>query len=65
MHGVGAFEPLLARRRNGAQEARDIAGRNAEAAQAGDHDMREVLADAALQLEGLGGPRVDLVASTS
>ena len=54
MHGVGAFEPLLALRRDGAQETRDVAGRNADAAQAGDHHVREILADAALQPERIG-----------
>ena len=39
VHRVGALQPRFARRRVGAQEARDIAGRHPDVAQAGDHDV--------------------------
>ena len=60
MHGVGALQALGAGRRNGAQEAADIGGGNADAAQAGDHQVREILADAALQLEDPARRGLDL-----
>ncbi len=52
--GVGALEPLLARRRNGADISAHIGRRQSEAAQAPDHDLGEVLADAAPLRVGLG-----------
>ncbi len=51
MHGVGALQPGRAVARHRAQIAADIGRRQADAAQARDHDMREVLADAAPQGE--------------
>ncbi|MOA03037.1 hypothetical protein D3C78_1225200 [compost metagenome] len=58
MHGIGAFQPFLARWGNGTQEAADISGGNAEAAQRHDHDMRKILTHAALQLEGFRWRRI-------
>ena len=59
VHGVRPFQARLARGRVGAQEARDVAGGDADAAQAGDHHLGEVLADAVAAGEGLGRGRVD------
>ncbi|MPL73748.1 hypothetical protein SDC9_19554 [bioreactor metagenome] len=59
VHRVRALEPRLAGRREGAQKARDIARRNADAAQRGDHDMGEILAHAAALREGLARRGVD------
>ena len=47
MAGVGADEPGLAGRRMRAQITADIARRQAQRTQAGDAQMREILADAA------------------
>ena len=46
MGRVGALQARFARRRNGAQIAADIGRRQSEAAQARDHHMGEILADA-------------------
>ena len=43
MHRVGPFQARLARRGRGAQQARDIAGGNANGPQAGNHDLRVIL----------------------
>ena len=51
MGGVGALQARLARRRDGAQIAADIGRRQAEAAQACDHHMGKILADAVALLE--------------
>ena len=51
MHGIGADQPLRTAERHGAQVAADIGGRQAKAAQSGNHDMGEVLAHAAAQRE--------------
>ena len=59
VHRVGAFEARRARRRIGPQEAADIAGRNAEPAQAGDHDVGKVLAHAVALAERLDHRRID------
>ena len=53
VHGVGTLEARLALGRDGAEKARNVARRNADAAKPGNHDMGKVLADAALQREGL------------
>ena len=58
--GVGAFEARPAGRGVGADVAADIGGGETEATQAGDHDVGEVLADAAALLESLCGRRGDL-----
>ena len=50
-----ASRSVLAHGRVGAQVAADVARRQAARAQAGDHEVREVLADAAARLEHLGG----------
>src|SRR5262249_24688215 len=50
---------LLRRVVRAQQIAADIAGGNAEAAGTGDKNMREILADAVLHLEGLGGRGTD------
>ena len=55
MGGVRPLQPRPAGRRIGAQIAADIGRRQAQPAQAGDHDVGEVLADAAADLEGLAG----------
>ena len=47
MGGVRADEAFAAGRREGPEVAADIAGGHAVAAQGGDHQVREVLADAA------------------
>jgi len=60
MGGVGALQPRLARRRDGAQIAADIGGGQAEAPQARDHDMREILADAVAIGEGFADRGRDL-----
>ena len=59
MGGVGALQARLARRRNGAEIAADIGGRQAEPAQARDHDMGEILTDAVALVEGLAERRRD------
>lgn len=51
--GVGALQPRLARRRVGPQIAADVTGLAVEPAQAGDHHMREILADAVALIEHL------------
>jgi hypothetical protein len=53
MRGVDAEQPRPPRRRIGAQVARDVARRQALTAQAGEHDVGEILADAAALLEHL------------
>ena len=60
VRGVGAGEARLARRRDGADVAADIERRQAEAAQAGDHHMGEILADAAPRGESLRRARSSL-----
>ena len=57
MAGIGAFEPLLAGRRDGADIAGDIGGGQAEPPETSDHDMREILADAVALIESLGQRR--------
>jgi hypothetical protein len=47
VRGIGAGEPLLARRHAIENVAADVTGRESERAQAADHQMREVLADTA------------------
>ena len=59
MGGIGALQPRLARRRDGAQIAADIGRRQAEAAQPCDHHMGEILADAVALLEHLAERRRD------
>ena len=59
MGRVGALQPRLARRRNGAQIAADIGGRQAETAQPCDHHMGKVLADAVALLEDFAQRRRD------
>ena len=58
MHRIRPLEARFAGRRIGAQEAADIARRDAERAQAGDHGVGEVLADAPPAPEGLQRRRV-------
>ena len=60
VRGVRAFEPLLTGSRQRAQIAADVVGRQAESAQSGDHDMGEILANAAAARENLGERRRDL-----
>ncbi len=51
MHGVGALQPRRIGPRGAAQIAADIGRRQADAAQPRNHDVREILADAAAQRE--------------
>ena len=53
MRGIGTDQARLARRRPGQQVAADIARGEAKCPQAGDHQVGEILADAALLLEHL------------
>src|SRR6201996_616087 len=53
MRCVGADEARLAGRRDRPDIAADVQRRQAEPTQAGNHHMREILADAALALERL------------
>src|SRR5690606_698944 len=57
VRGVGADELRLARRRQGFEVAADVAGGQAERAQRGDHELGEVLADAAAVFEDFGDRR--------
>lgn len=52
--GIGADEAFLAWRGSGFEVTADVAGGEAEGAQAGDHDLGEVLADAAALFEDFG-----------
>ena len=47
VRGIRADQPRLARRRQRLEVAADVARRQAERAQAGDGEVREILADAA------------------
>ena len=60
MAGIGAAQRDLFLGMDGADVARDIARREAVGAQRGDHDMREILADAGLALEHLVQGRRDV-----
>ena len=51
MHGIGALQARRIGSRHRAQIARDIGGGEPDAAQAGNHDVREILAYAAAQRE--------------
>src|SRR5258708_6556212 len=60
VHRIGAGEARLAGRGNGAEEAADVAGGDADAAETRDHHIREILADAAAHFEGLLRQRIDI-----
>ena len=60
VHGIRPLQPGLARRRDRAQEARNIGPGNPQAAQARYHDLREILANALLSGKGLGDGGIHL-----
>ena len=60
VHGIRSLQPRLAGRGDRAQETGHVAGGNANSAEAGDHHLREVLADPAPPLESMLRGRVDV-----